>query len=161
LWKSYVFGKFNLAIGTRFHGSVIAINSGVPAILTNGDIRTKELSDYLNIPHRPDLWKTSQAINLRELHENTDFSGINSSYPDLYQNYRNWLLENGISIDKEKRASGMVSFAQKIRKIWLQPAQFKQRSVLETNAYLAEALSFTLENRFARVNLLEQELNIK
>jgi hypothetical protein len=161
LWKSYIFGKFNLAIGTRFHGSVIAINSGVPAILTNGDIRTKELSDYLNIPHRPDLWKTSQAINLRELHDNTDFSGINSSYPDLYQNYRNWLLENGISIEKEKRASGMVSFAQKIRKIWLQPAQFKQRSVLETNAYLAEAISFTLENRFARINLLEQELNIK
>ena len=161
LWKGYIYEKFNLAIGTRFHGSVIAINSGVPAILTNGDIRTKELSDHLNIPHRPDLWKTSQAIDLRKLHENTDFSGINSSYPNLYQNYRNWLLVNGISIDNVKRARGLVSIAQKIRDTWLQPAVFKQRSVIETNAYLADAILFILENRFSRINLLEQELNIK
>lgn len=45
--------QFGLHIGTRIHGSQAAIQAGVPSVCLYIDSRTRELCEYMNIPHAP------------------------------------------------------------------------------------------------------------
>ncbi|MFC3529671.1 polysaccharide pyruvyl transferase family protein [Paracoccus mangrovi] len=48
-WSGFLQGTAGV-IGTRLHGSILALNSGVPAILIPHDSRTGELVDFAAIP---------------------------------------------------------------------------------------------------------------
>jgi hypothetical protein len=54
-WKAFIAEKFAFAVGTRLHGTIIALNAGIPALVTNGDMRTKEVTGYLGIPSLPGI----------------------------------------------------------------------------------------------------------
>jgi len=138
-WKAYIKGRFALAIGTRFHGGVVAINSGVPAIVTNGDPRARELCEFLGVPYRPDLWGRSTHIDLRQLYEQTDFSQINARYPDLFDNYADWLKENGVSLCEQ---TGMAP---------VERAHFELNSPLERLQIAARCAEIIMANRDARI----------
>ena len=43
--------EYDLYVGSRVHGCITALNSGVPAVNTNYDFRALEMCQYLNIPH--------------------------------------------------------------------------------------------------------------
>ena len=43
--------EYDLFVGSRVHGCITALNSGVPAVNTNYDFRALEMCQYLNIPH--------------------------------------------------------------------------------------------------------------
>ena len=45
------FSNYKLFIGSRVHGAIMAINAGLPAVVTNYDLRAIELCNYLSIPH--------------------------------------------------------------------------------------------------------------
>lgn len=49
-WSSFVSG-FDLVLGTRFHGCLIALLSGVPALLLVHDSRTLEMAELAGIPY--------------------------------------------------------------------------------------------------------------
>ena len=41
---------YDYVLGTRLHGTIIALNSGVPAVLIHHDSRTRELAEFAAIP---------------------------------------------------------------------------------------------------------------
>lgn len=48
-WSTYVRTKAAV-VGTRLHGTIIALNSGVPSVLFAHDSRTAEMADYAKLP---------------------------------------------------------------------------------------------------------------
>lgn len=97
-WKRFIAGRFNMAIGTRVHGAIIALNVGVPAIVTNGDPRAREMCKLFDIPYMPELWGHSTQLDLRRLYEQVDFDNMNSRYKQRYEDYLEWLKENGVQL---------------------------------------------------------------
>lgn len=73
-WIEYM-KRFDLFVGSRFHGTVAAILAGVPALLTPFDARTREFADYHQIPTIADkeLGRELQESELVQLAANSDF----------------------------------------------------------------------------------------
>ena len=49
-WMEFC-SRFTLSIGTRFHGNMLAIQSGVPAVFVVHDQRTQEMVELFKLPH--------------------------------------------------------------------------------------------------------------
>ncbi len=67
-WSEFVRGCCGV-LGTRLHGSIIALNSGRPAVLIPHDSRTAEAADFAGIPiaNGPDVVKMNSVDELRQL----------------------------------------------------------------------------------------------
>ena len=102
-WKHFI-SPFNFAIGYRLHGSILAINSGVPALCLNGDSRATEMCQFLNIPHNPSL-KIKSENDYLKIYEELDVSKLNDNYPTLYNNFVNFIHKNNLLMFEEKQIS--------------------------------------------------------
>ncbi len=56
-------GGYHFSIGPRFHGNMIALQAGVPALLLNHDSRTDELGRALNLP-MADMTSLRHGVNV-------------------------------------------------------------------------------------------------
>jgi hypothetical protein len=92
--KFYDCGNYCLTIGTRLHSGIFSINRGVPTIVTAGDARAQETCQYLSIPFKPDLMAQS---DLSAAYEDLDLTALNTRYPILYKEYRDYLKLHGLS----------------------------------------------------------------
>lgn len=89
IWKRQIAAVANIAIGTRVHGSIIAINAGIPAVCTNGDSRAREMCDLFKIPLLPG--KNFYDMDVRGIFDKYPYQKINREYVGLYRYYTNWL----------------------------------------------------------------------
>lgn len=97
-WKSFIKDKnFSFYIGTRVHGSIMAINSGIVPIVTNQDFRSKEMCDLFKIPNI-DL---GYEDDIFEIYQNIDVNKINKEYNKLFNKFSEWIELNGLKINKE------------------------------------------------------------
>ena len=93
-WKNYI-KNFKFALGYRLHGSVLAINAGVPALCMNGDSRAAEMCSFLKIPHNPNL-NIQDEKEILKIYEGLDFTELNKNYPALYDNFVDFLHKNNL-----------------------------------------------------------------
>lgn len=93
-WKNDL-SERDFSIGPRFHGNVMAILSGIPAVWITHDARMRELVDYHKLPQ----------INASELNENTDileifakadYKSFLESHKENFIHYVDFLNKNGI-----------------------------------------------------------------
>jgi hypothetical protein len=91
-WKEFDKG-FDFYVGARVHGAIMAINAGLPAIITRQDTRAKEMSDLFAIPYRTDIDK---YYDLRKAYEEMDIEAMNNKYNPLYDNFVTWLKKNDL-----------------------------------------------------------------
>lgn len=100
-WSSFM-KQFDFTMGARFHGNVIAIWNGVPALFIAIDSRTEELTNYFNLP----------TINMADFdcdrpveyyYEKADYDVFNKTYKDKYRKFKSFLLKNGIFEDHSIR----------------------------------------------------------
>lgn len=97
-WKSFIKDKnFSFYIGTRIHGSIMAINSGIVPIVTHQDFRSKEMCDLFKITNI-DL---DYEDDIFEIYQNIDVNKINKEYKNLFNNFSKWIESNGLKINKE------------------------------------------------------------
>ncbi len=92
-WKRFL-SKFKLCIGGRVHGSIAALNSNVPAICMNHDARAREMCSLFGIP----LLYKNNYIDFIELSKYFNFELINSRYPTLFDNFKNFLETNHLKL---------------------------------------------------------------
>ena len=96
-WKNFA-SHFDFSIGYRVHGSILALNSGCLAVCCNEDSRAREMCELLKITWMP---APSPDTNLTELYKSIDISELNTSYPQLYDNFSSFILKNcGINLSK-------------------------------------------------------------
>jgi len=93
-WLAFMKG-FDFVLGSRFHGNMAALLTGVPALNLVFDTRTRELCEYLNLPTLL-LRDFSSSSSLEQLREAADFSLFNATYPAKYEAYRAFLVKNGV-----------------------------------------------------------------
>ena len=82
----------DFVIGTRVHGTIIALNNGIPAICMNQDTRAQEMCKLFNIPHINNY----TFVTIEELYQNINFDIYNNNYSELYNKFLDFLQKNNI-----------------------------------------------------------------
>lgn len=95
-WKKFIqTEKIELSVGTRVHGSIMAMNAGVPVVCTAGDSRAFEMCSYLGIPHMPGA--CGMHTPLQTFHESFNSLSVKNKYLEVFKTYKSWLIQNSIS----------------------------------------------------------------
>lgn len=90
-WKElFKKNRFRMSVGTRVHGSIMALNSGVPALLTNVDYRAREMAGFLGIPYDPSV---GPETKVEKIEEQIDVEHINKTYKLRFSEYLNWFYD--------------------------------------------------------------------
>lgn len=88
--------SFDFVYGSRFHGNMAAIQAGTPALNMPFDTRTRELCEYLNLPHIP-LVEFDGSMSPERLLEAADFSVFEKTLGSRTRTYRTFLEKNGLT----------------------------------------------------------------
>lgn len=94
-WMDYLQANmFSFSCGSRIHGNIMPILSGIPAALCAIDTRTREMGEFFNIPivSKKDL----QKRDLYEIYSNIDYMKFNLGFSEKYDYYERFLIERGI-----------------------------------------------------------------
>lgn len=96
-WHFLKESGLNYSFGTRIHGSIMAILSGVPATVAAIDTRTQEMAEFFNIPYvnhiSGHVYTPEELINL---YSQADYTKFNRTYQEKYEGYAAFLTEHGI-----------------------------------------------------------------
>jgi hypothetical protein len=85
------------SIGSRFHGNIAAILSGVPALFLVHDMRTLELCEHFRVPH-VNLARPYEAEDLIEQLLHCDYKPFAEQMPRIQTEWRLFAARNGLSV---------------------------------------------------------------
>ncbi len=91
-WREYV-RQMDFIMGGRFHGNVIGLWEGVPALFITSDSRTKELCSFFSLPQL-DISEFDSSKPKEYYYEIADYSSFHSNYSKLYINWNNFILRS-------------------------------------------------------------------
>lgn len=99
-WMNYLKSeKYNFSFGTRIHGSIMPILSGIPALVIPPDTRVKEMCDFFDIPTI--TYKEAKHSDLFDLYQQTDYSFFNSGFHKRLQFYIDFLKKIGLEYNSD------------------------------------------------------------
>lgn len=104
---------FDFVYGSRFHGNMAALQAGTPALNMPFDTRTRELCEYLNLPHIP-LTSFYADMSPLQLRHEADFSLYNKTYNSRLNSYREFLERNGLKTRNLQQDSTEKASSEKI-----------------------------------------------
>ncbi len=93
-WEKFL-ASFGFSIGSRFHGNVLAIRSGVPALTLTFDNRMQELTKLMRMPTLP-MARFELDRPLSYYYDLADFSEFNRVYPKRLAAFRSFLKRTGL-----------------------------------------------------------------
>ncbi|SFE47229.1 polysaccharide pyruvyl transferase family protein [Nitrosomonas sp. Nm166] len=97
-WAKHI-RSVDLSIGSRFHGNLIALTNGIPALTIVHDSRTMEMCALLGVPtlHVSKIEKDNFKItDIQNAILEADYSQFENSYKILFKRFVKFLNENGI-----------------------------------------------------------------
>ena len=97
-WRDYLQNNsFNYAFGSRIHGTIMSLLSGIPATIVAGDSRTREMAEFFDIPTCtvPEKHRLTEQ-DVREQYLRIDYSRFNQNFAARFQNYEKFLTDRGI-----------------------------------------------------------------
>ncbi len=90
---------FSFAFGTRIHGSILSVLSGIPTVIVDWDSRVREMAELYNIPHiemQEALQYVDGTKNLYDLYAQVDYNDFHRTFPQKYQAFNDFLVRCGI-----------------------------------------------------------------
>jgi hypothetical protein len=106
-WSSAM-TTYGRVIGTRLHATIMALNSGVPAVLVHHDSRTREVSEFAAIP----TWNSETAdvgeATFRQHISLSDFDRYLVTQKENIQTYIDFLTDNKI-VPADRTNAGLFS----------------------------------------------------
>ncbi len=95
-WMSYyVQNDVNFSFGSRIHGTIMPILSGVPSLCYTMDARTREMTEFFDIPHVV----PSKNLKKRDLYDwylETDYTNFNKNFPGKFDDFESFLRKCGL-----------------------------------------------------------------
>lgn len=93
-WYAFNTDCVGFTFGTRFHGNMASLLSGVPALWVTHDARTEEFTDYLRLPtiSKPE----AAALGVAELRARIDYSAMYAMLPGLFERFNHYLGVHGL-----------------------------------------------------------------
>jgi hypothetical protein len=89
--------NYGRAFGTRLHATIMALNSGVPAVLVHHDSRTKEVCEFAKIPSVSPTVGPLSENTVRRLIKDCDFEPYANARRENFEVYQTFLEENRVS----------------------------------------------------------------
>ena len=86
---------YRFSYGTRFHGNMAALISGVRALWIVHDMRTKEMCEHFKLPFA-ELKTVKEGVDLYNLFESADYLDCINIYPDRYRTLFDYLEGAGV-----------------------------------------------------------------
>ena len=86
----------NFVVGTRIHGCIAAILSGIPAYIWAKDSRVREMAEFFDIPSSRLPSRLALAPNLHSLYEKADYTNFNSALPGRFADFKRYMNRNGL-----------------------------------------------------------------
>lgn len=111
----YQLHQFDLSVGTRLHGNMLALQSGIPSIFMPHDSRTQELADIMALPTYS-LDKITRATTLETVLENVAFDGdhYDRTRRILAGKYKKLINDTGLQVNE-----GIDQLSRELEKTWL------------------------------------------
>lgn len=104
-WSNYLAkNNFNYAFGSRIHGTIMALLSGMPATIVTTDSRTREMAEFFDIPYV--LTSPKHSFGEKEfykLYDKMDYSCFNRTFAKKYESYEMFLKNAGIVSNVNER----------------------------------------------------------
>lgn len=100
-WIDGIKGRDDLSIGSRFHGNIAAILSGVPTLMINVDKRMKGMNDLYKIPSI-DITEFDEKKPIEYYRSLADYSGFNKEYAKRYDDFIDYCRKNGVPLNDKK-----------------------------------------------------------
>lgn len=87
---------YGRAVGTRLHATIMALNSGIPAVLVHHDSRTREVGEFARLPSL-DARKISLSGNsIQHYVQSADFDSYFAARREHVRLYTTFLADNGL-----------------------------------------------------------------
>jgi hypothetical protein len=87
--------KRDYYLGSRIHGSMVALLAGTPATVLAHDSRTRELAEFHRIPYRR-LDRIEPAMDAAELYAELDLDTMNNAHAGNFAHYLAFLKRNDL-----------------------------------------------------------------
>ena len=84
----------DFSFGSRIHGTIMPILSGVPSMIVPCDARTREMAEFFNIPMYDA--ESQKSCDLYELYCQTDYTKFNENFASLYDAFEDFLVDHNI-----------------------------------------------------------------
>ncbi|MCG5500807.1 polysaccharide pyruvyl transferase family protein [Ectothiorhodospira lacustris] len=94
-WLAHIRKKYDFSFGTRFHGNVVALWSGIPALFIVHDMRTLELCEHFKLPYLMHT-QVKSSMELRDLVEACDYSDFFKKFQMNFSEFVTYLSENDL-----------------------------------------------------------------
>ena len=94
-WLAWV-RQYDFSLGSRFHGNVIAITSGIPALTMVVDSRMDEMTRLFRLPTLP-MEDFRLEKRLEYYYDLADYTDFNKAYPERMRVFRDFLQRNGLA----------------------------------------------------------------
>lgn len=95
-WEKFI-SQYEFSIGARFHGNVISVLSGVPALFLLFDSRVREMSDFFKLP-TIDIEDFDINKPISYYYEMADYSEFNKCYEEKMDQFIEFCLDNNIEL---------------------------------------------------------------
>lgn len=91
-WYSFLKSDtYHFSFGSRIHGNVMSILSGIPAVVWSCDSRTREMAEFFDIPHVPKV-----PSDIYELYQKIDYAKFNKKFPERFDAFEQFLKKYDI-----------------------------------------------------------------
>ena len=111
-WMSYyVHNNVSFSFGSRIHGTIMPILSGVPSLCYTTDARTREMAEFFDIPHI----SPSQNPSKKDMYEwycETDYSTFNNNFSKRFDDFEKFLQKCGLVKKINQKNSFMKKTAE-------------------------------------------------
>lgn len=94
-WLAWV-RQYDFSLGSRFHGNVIAVTSGIPALTMVVDSRMDEMTRLFRLPTLP-MEDFRLEKPLEYYYDLADYTDFNKAYPERMRVFRDFLQRNGLA----------------------------------------------------------------
>lgn len=93
-WAADIAARTDFMVGFRVHGTVMALQQGIPGIYVTYDTRIRELAALYRVPSLE--IEDFRPMDLPRIIEAADFTKFEQAYRENYAEYRLFLTENGL-----------------------------------------------------------------
>lgn len=93
-WQKYLIdNKFNFSIGSRIHGNIVSLLSGIPCYIEAIDSRVRELAEFFEIPYGS---IKNPNLDLYDIFSKLDYKNFNTNFNKKFYNFKKFLNEQSI-----------------------------------------------------------------
>ena len=112
--------RYDFSFGTRIHGTIAALTSGVPATLIAHDSRTSELAEYFRIPNIKST-SLNPETKVRDLYESWNSSDLIAGQAERFNTISNFIKLNGFDVASRDEMENNVSRARNQKALNVKP----------------------------------------